>query len=182
MLAAILFWVIVALVAVLVLVLVTPVRVQAQLRTAPRLNYRVDAWLLGGLSPRLPLVDSRRPRKPKVRKRKPKRKTARRGAPDGMAKALPRLIKELLQVLHLEELRLDAAFGLPDPADTGQLYGCLAPLQYAGLLPDRVTVSLRPDFAGRSFDGACDGTVRFTAAALLPSAVRFGWRVFGPGR
>ena len=180
MLAAIVIWAIMALVALLVLVLVTPVRVQAQLRSAPHWHYRMDAWLLGGLSPRLPLVDSRRPRKPKLPKPKPK--TARRAAPDGMAKALPRLIKELLQVVHLEELRLDAGFGLPDPAETGQLYGCLAPLQYAGLLPEHVSVALQPDFTGPSFDCALDGSARFTAAALLPPMARFGWRVFGPGR
>lgn len=172
--------VIVALVALVVLVLVTPVRVQAQLRSTPHWHYRVDAWLLGGLSPRLPLVDSRRPRKPKLRKPKPK--TTRRAAPDGIANALPRLIKELLQVVHLEELRLDAGFGLPDPADTGQLYGCLAPLQYAGFLPEQTNVSLRPNFTGQSFDCALDGSAHFTAAALLPPAVRFGWRVYGPGR
>ena len=182
MLAAIVFWVIVAFVAVLVLVLVTPVRLKAQLHSAERWHYRVDAWLLGGLSPRLPLVDSRRPRKPKVRQPKPKRKTAGRAAPAGMAKALPRLIKELLQVVHLEELRLDAGFGLPDPADTGQLYGCLVPLQYTGFLPHQASISLRPDFTGRSFDCELDGTARFTAAALLPPAIRFGWRAFGPGR
>lgn len=182
MLAAIVIWMIVALFALLVLVLVTPVRVRAQLRSAQHWHVRVDAWLLGGLSPRLPLVDSRRPRKPRMRQPKPKRKTKNHAAPQGMAKALPRLIKELLQVVHLEELRLDAGFGLPDPADTGQLYGCLLPLQYAGFLPRQASIFLRPDFSGRSFDCEIDGTARFTAAAMIPPAIRFGWRAFGPGR
>lgn len=179
----ILLWLGVGLLALFAFALITPVQVRGYLRSAPDLSYRIDLRIFGGLLPALPLADSRRPRRPMRKSRKTKKaRSKNRKLPRGVAALIPELIKDLLGVIMIEHLRVDAAFGLADPAQTGQLYGVLSPLQFAVPLPNQLTVSLRPDFSRPCFAAELDGALHFTAAALLPPLGRFAWRAFGPGR
>ena len=97
-----------------------------------------------------------------------------------MLAALPRLLGEVVRAVHWEALHLDAEFGLNDPADTGQLYGCLTPLQYGAPWPPWMSIALRPNFERAGLCGELQATLRLRAAALLPPAARFAWRAFGP--
>jgi hypothetical protein len=192
-----LLWVSVVLVVALAALLLMPVRVSAAVQTAPQLTYQVDVRLLGHWTPRIPLLDSARPRKPdgKAReKRAPHRvaqpvsgkKTAVRkrrlsrecGA--RMVPALPRLLAEVARSVQWESFHLDAEFGLGDPADTGQMYGCITPLQYGVPWPPSVSIALRPNFERVCLGGELQATLRLRLAALLAPAARFAWRAFGP--
>lgn len=186
---SVLFWVFIVLIAILAGAFVTPVRLRGQLRTAPRLSYRVEASGFGGLSPRLPLLDSTwREQRSKKRAKagRPGKAGARKKSGKGfvgrakVGSAIPGLLADLLGTIHVEALNLDAEFGLPDPVGTGQLYGCLTPLQYALPLPQCAVISLRPDFSGAGFSGDASVSLRFTPAALVPPVIRFVWRAFGP--
>lgn len=186
-LVAFVLWALAGAFAILVAVLVTPMRLSATLRTTPELAYRIDAQVLGGYAPRLALIDSARPRRPKPKIPKPKRKAKRARRAGGrtvarMGPAGARLFSALLRRVHLEHVTLDVAFGLSDPAETGQLYGCLTPFEYGGTLPQNVSFSMQPDFGQPRFDCALDAAVRVTAAAFLPPVVRFAWQIIGPGR
>ena len=182
-LSAILFWFFVALAAILVGVLITPVSLRLFLRTSPQWVYRVDARILGGLTPNMPVVDSSRPRKPRAKRQK--KKKARSGRKNqvfgrkNIVSALPKLLFGIIGAIHFKHLSLDVEFGLYDPADTGQLYGYLTPLQYSGCMARDVSISLRPNFEHACIVGEVDASVRVTAASLLVPIFRFGWSAFG---
>ena len=182
----ILLWCTVALVLLLVGLLVTPIRLRASLRASPDLSYRIEARVLGGWAPGIPVADSARSRKAHTRKPKkePSGKKRRRGVVGGsrMLSAAPEFLSGLLGAIHFEHLKLDAEFGLNDPADTGQVYGCLTPLQFGAFAGPGRFVSLRPNFERACFAGELDAAVHFTIAAFLPPALRFAWRAFGPAR
>lgn len=97
-----------------------------------------------------------------------------------MLTALPRLLSEVAGSFDWESLRLDVEFGLDDPADTGQVCGYLAPLQYGTPWPPCVSIALRPNFESACLGGELKATLRLRAAVLLPPAARFAWRAFGP--
>ena len=189
----ILLWLVLVLFVLLAGVLLTPVRLRGHIRTSPQLDYRVEVRVLGGLTPAFALVDSTRRRKPAVdkaaaqkkpRSKKRQKKKARRGFRNGprMAAAMPRLIGDLFRTIHLEFLTVDGEIGLDDPADTGRLYGWLTPMQFAASPPPNIDVSLRPNFEHPGLSGEAEAALHLTAAALLPPAVRFAWRAFGPRR
>jgi hypothetical protein len=182
----ILLWCVVALLLLLAGLLVIPIRLRAKVRTSPDLSYRIEARALGGWAPGIPIADSARPRKTDIRKPKkePSGKKRRRRVVGGarMLSAAPEFLSGLLGAIHFEHLKLDAEFGLNDPADTGQVYGCLTPLQFGALSGPGRFVSLRPNFERACFAGELDAALHFTIAAFLPPALRFAWRVFGPAR
>lgn len=195
MLAALLWLVALILAAALALAL-TPVRLSLRAETGPRPRLRVGAAPLGGIVPQILLFDSarKRPEKPKPKPAeapaRPKAglgTRARRGTkPAGtgarLGRELPRLVAGLLGQVRFEHLRVDADYGLADPADTGVLCGLIAPFAYG--LPARpgVSIALRPDFGQVVLAGELDAGVRITPAALLPPALRFAWAVWGPVR
>ncbi len=186
LLLTILLWCVLALLALLVALLVTPVRLRAHLRTSPDLSYRIEARALGGLAPGIPIADSTRPRKavtPK-QKKKPHLRKRRRRMTGGtrMLSAAPELLSGLLRPIHIDHIKIDAEFGLNDPADTGQLYGYLAPLQFGAPSGAGRFVSLRPNFERACFVGELDAALHFTPAAFLPPALRFAWHALGAAR
>jgi len=89
---------------------------------------------------------------------------------------------EIFHHIHVSELSVDADYGLNDPAETGQLSGLLMPLQYAHLLPRRVSLNLRPDFTQSCLKGTLTAGIHVTVAAFFIPIMRFGWRAFGPVR
>ena len=182
----ILLWCVVVLLLLLAGLLVTPIRLRARFRTSPDLSYRIEARLLGGLAPAIPIADSAWPRKTDTLKAKkePSGKKRRHKFAGGahMLSAAPELLSGLLRAIHFEHLKLDAEFGLNDPADTGQVYGYLTPLQFGAFSGPGRFVSLRPNFERACFAGELDAALHFTIAAFLLPALRFAWRVFGPAR
>ena len=191
---AVLLWALIALglvVAVLLALLAFPVRVRFEARSGPGGQVRVELGLLGGLVPWIALFDSARPGKsrtagPEAKKPRKKKKPGRAGRMSGrrVLRAGPGLVGGVLRQIRLERLHVAARFGLGDPAETGRLFGMLAPIAYAPqwLGSKAVSVVLTPVFEVRCLSGAAEGALAVTPIRLLPPGLVFVWRVFGPGR
>lgn len=189
LLIAIILWLLGGMLVVVCLALITPIFVRVHLSTSPQLAYRVEVRALAGLAPRLTVSDG--PRKgpasgPRPTKKpagpKQRQKPRRKGVQLCVVRAIPALIKGVLERIHLAELHVDADFGLGDPADTGRLCGLLMPLQYASPMPASVALDLRPDFTGPCLKGSLTAVFRVTVAALVVPFSQFAWRVYGPRR
>lgn len=188
----ILFWIVAALAAAILVVVVTPTVFLLDAAFGGGARARVSVRPLGGLAPAIPVFDSAAARpasRTTAKKRKKKaggRERPGRSGGAGRARrvvaALPDLVGGVIGTVHVERLALDLDFGTGDPADTGALYGALAPFLYGSWPRCTETVDLRPDFTRARLDGTASARVRFTPAALLPPAVRFGWAAFGPSR
>ena len=185
LLFAIIFWALCAVLVFLVVLLITPMRFRLHLANTPQLAYRLDVRVAGGLAPSITLVQGPHRKQKSARrakKKSPKKHGKSRVSPfRGSARsALPRLIADIFDHIHLSELVVDADFGLNDPADTGQLSGLLMPLQYAHPQPHKVSLNLRPDFTQSGLRGTLTAGIQVTLAAFLIPIMRFGWHAFGP--
>ena len=177
-------WVFAAVCFLLLAALALPVRVECRASVGEVLHYRVGLRTLGGLGPRVALADSdkpsrkkAKPKEKKFRKDKSKRREAARILPAAM-----RLVNDIFGRLHVEKLALDVRFGADDPADTGQIYGSIAPVIYGTAGCRSLQLNVRPVFDGAVFDGHAALDVRFTPLRLIPPFVRFGWSALGPHR
>jgi len=176
--------ILVGLVLAVVAILCTPVRISAQLDSEGRPLLRIRITILGGLFPVFSTKHSRvdadatKPKRASARKR---RKSARRNMiayVPHIARAAPRFISAIVRRIKLEAMSADVSFGLPDPADTGVLYGALTPIALLLGRAKATSVTLRPDFAETVFKGHGHLAARFTPIALAPPALAFGWAVF----
>ncbi|MDU8911623.1 DUF2953 domain-containing protein [Aestuariicoccus sp. MJ-SS9] len=168
-----------ALLALAVLALVLPLRVWLAFDTGARRKLAVQVQPLGRFGPRVPVTGragKSRTSKPKAHK---KRRPRLRGRAIGWA-PVKRLIAGVTGAIHLEEARLDAAFGLGDPADTGQAFGLLTPLIYGSAGAPRSDVVLRPVFDRACLEGTGHLLWRARPVAVLWPMARFGWEAFGP--
>jgi hypothetical protein len=168
---AALLWIAAALIGVLLLVLLTPWHVRVRGRTMP-LDLRLRLSLLGGLAPGIPIPirrskDRDRPRK---KKRKPRKDRRYRGTPRGLRD----LILGLLSALRLRNLRLSGRIGLPDPADTGTLWGALTPFIYGLSAPHR-RIDVAPEFSGACLDLDGSGDLVIRPTRLLRAGLAFAW-------
>lgn len=184
--SAIFIWLVGFLAVILAGLLVTPVDLCAYLRTSPQSVYRVDAKFFAGLSPSVTIFDSSRRKRPIVTRPKKKRDQNRRKSHVfGRANFVPaftQLISGLIGAIHFEHLNLDVEFGLHNPADTGQFYGYLTPLQYGGWLAQGLSISVRPNFERVRFFAEVDASVRVTAVSLMLPFIQFAWYAFGSRR
>ncbi|PUB17479.1 DUF2953 domain-containing protein [Yoonia sediminilitoris] len=178
----ILLWSGVAL-ALMILPLVSlPVYVQMSLQWNVIRRATVSLRPLGGVFPSIMVYDSSRkptPSKQKqpTRKRKKRmQRRRRRGVRGEVLAELPHVIGRMLHAIKFDFLRVDADFGLDDPADTGQLFGHLTPLIYGPL----GQVNLRPDFGGACLRGTATAQFHVTPVALVRPMLGFLWRLLGP--
>lgn len=124
------------------------------------------------------------------------RRRARRGArtavavigTEGFPLALVRLLRDLVRAVHVDHVGVRAAFGLGDPARTGQVYGTLQGALAWTHATDGVRVDLEPDFAGEGLTGEARVALEATIGELLAAlavfllapptirAARNGWR------
>ena len=91
----------------------------------------------------------------------------------GLVDGAVRLVRRMLRSLRVRELDGRLRVGLPDPADTGMVYGVL---WSAFLLrsPSRaVRFQMEPAFEGPAFEVSLQGTVRVIPAQVAANAVRF---------
>lgn len=176
--------ILVGLVLAVVAILCTPVRISAQLDSEGRPLLRIRITILGGLCPVFSTkrsrvdADATKPKRPSAKKR---RKTARMKmiayAPH-MARAAPRFLCGIVKRIRLDAVNADVSFGLPDPADTGALYGALTPIAVVLGNGKATSLTLRPDFSKPTFKGHGNMAARITPLALAPPAFAFGWAVF----
>lgn len=179
----VLLWLGVALVVLVVLFLILPVRIVLTWQSDPVRRTTVLLRPFGGVSPSLPVFDSTRKRKPKPKPKSAARKTPKQRRTPGrisgnvLSEAVM-LLRRVVGAIHFESVHLDAEFGLGDPAETGQLFGQLCPIIYGA----GANLHLRPNFGRACFEGEAAARLRVTPAAVAWPFVGFGWRVFGPGR
>lgn len=176
-----------SLMALLVAALLTPIKLRCVAVSAPAWRLKVGARLFGGLTPAISIHDSARGnlrKKRQPQKRKTKAPVFRRRLARGLRRIIgtPRLFADLLRPIRLECLKIHADLGLDDPADTGQLFGVLAPLTYALFPQSKVSIEQRPDFSGPGLSADVLAELRFTPLAFLFHGARIAWHVFGPHR
>jgi len=186
LLLSILLWLLFAALVVVLLLLVTPLQIQLQLTARPNVSVQLYLRALGGLTPRIPILDGKetKPKTDEVTKPKPKRKRRNKAKSSKhtgrLVRAAPRFLGDILNQIHFDRLQIDCDFGLGDPAETGQLAGVVLALTH-GLPPSqRVMVAARPNFERRCFEGEILAVVHLTIAAFLGPILRFAWRGFGP--
>ncbi|MBV2358842.1 DUF2953 domain-containing protein [Thalassococcus sp. CAU 1522] len=166
--------------AALLAVLVLPVELRFVAERAGHARLRVQLGLLGGGVPWITLSDTDRPRKarrpkpprPASRDRRRGKDTGRRRPPVG---AILRFARDLLRVVRIRSLRVAGTFGFDDPADTGQLYGLIAPLRFGIAGCRRVELDIAPEFSGACLQGRAEGALRLRPVRLVPPAMRLGW-------
>ncbi|MBO6673942.1 MAG: DUF2953 domain-containing protein [Rhizobiales bacterium] len=183
---AVALWVLVALAAAILVIVSLPVHLIAHAESEPHLLLTVRASLGNGLVPAFPVYRSDAPsekKKAKKAKRKRDKATKREDKPgrklDWM-RAIPNLLKDLKKEIAIEHFRAHAIVGLGDPADTGALFGQLAPWRYGLGNWTGCHLELQPDFDQARLAGQLDLTVKVTPIRLLPPLVRFGLDLWRP--
>jgi hypothetical protein len=172
-LAAVLLWALAAVLAVVLAVLVLPVRVRLLARTDPAPHAEARVALLGGLAPGFRLrrgAAAGRPKRPRSGTIGP-----------GRLGEMVRLGADLLARVRLERVEATGRYGLDDPADTGQLAGLIEPLVQSHPCR-RIRLDIVPDFAGPRLSGRIEAVLSVRPVALAPPVLRFAWRAWGPGR
>ena len=99
----------------------------------------------------------------------------------GFLRRLLRLVRDTVRISHVRDFRLNLRIGLSDPADTGMLFGAIAPVlvQLRTFIP--LDIQILPDFEQTGLQGYVKGDVRIfpiqlifvgTLFALSPSTIR----------
>ena len=188
----ILLWIVAAVLGLIVLILVLPVRVSLRLASGPRMDAGAEIRLLAGLAPPIRLSRPRHGaeatpeseagsghRRPD---RRPKRVRRRGAAVAGrLLSAAPRALGRMVRKVHLERVEIDGDLGLGDPAETGALFGWLMPLIHT-LPSPRFRLDLRPDFSAARISVRAEAAFRIIPAALLPPLAALLWAGFGARR
>lgn len=177
-----LIWLLAVLVIVFIALGATPVRCELRASREQHTRFLVRLHLLGGYAPGMAIVDSARPRKKKktskdhrTRATKEKdQKTKRRATLD----AVIDLVVGVLGRIRFNHLSVKGRFGTGDPAETGEIYGYLAPLAF-GVNPPcpRVNLALEPVFDTACLEGSIVGELEVVPLRLIPPFARFGWRM-----
>ena len=180
--------VVLALLGAVVLALCLPWFVSLAARTAPaagvrlelrpfgrrfplRLRFRGPAWRATAPEPARP-ADIRDGARQARRRRW--RTAGRRVAPRLLRNA-PLLLRGLGSMFRVERLALSGRLGLPDPADTGQLFGVILPLSRI-CASERVAIEIEPVFDGPALEGEAEACLRVWPVRALPAAILFAWR------
>jgi hypothetical protein len=84
-----------------------------------------------------------------------------------------RLLRTLAGRITIRRASADVRIGLADPADTGVLYGIMAPalVMLDGRFPGGLTVT--PDFTGERLAGNAEGDIRVVPLGLVPPIMSF---------
>lgn len=121
--------------------------------------------------------------KPEPRKRQPRQVLAllRQAA---FRQRIYRLVRDLVDAIHLRRLRLNMRLGLGDPADTGRLWALVGPLQAVAHNLHGASVRIEPEFMDAVFEFRAQGRLVVVPLQLLfvvmgfalsPASVR-AWR------
>ena len=175
---------------VVVALLAIPVSLVVDIERTARLQSRLRVhWLFGLVDVELGRRQPRRapPVRPSTKGRQPRRAASRSGRPrlgrgpaialalvrtEGLAGRILRLFCDLAPRFSFQDVYLRVDFGLDDPADTGRLYGTLAPFLVAAV-SSGFDVRCRPDFQEACLRGSCGGQIRARPISLLNVVVSF---------
>jgi hypothetical protein len=178
----IMIWLLVAGLALLLLAMATPLRIELMLIKEDAWRFSVALRPFGRFGPRIALPD-RKKKTERAPKAAPKKRPGRRSwqqQPQRVARAVVRLAADILRHLRVNAVTLDLKFGLGDPAETGQVYGLLAPLIYSANAIPLVRLSIDPAFDRTILTGRAELDLSLIPVTLLAPSVRFGWSAFGP--
>ncbi|NNF72409.1 MAG: DUF2953 domain-containing protein [Rhodobacteraceae bacterium] len=175
------------LLGVVLLVMITPLRLELLLTKDDALRFCAALRPLGRFGPRIELTDRHRekPKEKPVTKRKKKTPVVQRIRERGVHEvmnAATRLVSDIIHCVRVEKAVLDVTFGFDDPGDTGQAYGMLAPLIYTSRASDRMRVAIVPEFDRATLQGRVALDLSLIPAMLVPPVTRFGWAIWGPVR
>ena len=171
----------------ILLLLAMPFDVGFCLKKDDTVRLRVSiAWAYGLLTKELSREQDKLPEKSKQKKAADKSQRKQRKAgkgrfsavmafmrSPGMAAQLSRLAQKMWRQLRVRQLYLHLTFGFDDPADTGQLYGALAP---ALLLTDHLTrldLQVQPDFSQPTLLAESRGQLRLVPLSIISVMVSF---------
>jgi len=168
----------------ILILLAMPFDVGYRLKKDDSFSLRLSiAWAYGLLSKQLDQI----PEKPKQEisgTKKMPRKQRRSGKVNfkavmafmrcpGMSASLLRLARNMWRQLRIHQLSLHLTFGLDDPADTGLLFGTLAP---ALILNDRLTrfdLQVQPDFSQPTLLAESRGQLRLIPLTIIGVMIAF---------
>lgn len=182
-------WLLIFALIVFTAILCAPVILGVNINAAEKFTLLVTMAIFGGLSPAFCVYDKRKKapaektKKPARRRKKKKRKQFNFAAstPD-IARAAPRFLAKIAARVKIDAINANISFGLPNPADTGVVYGALSPVLLLLNATPGFHISLRPDFRDSTLGGSGRIAVRFTPIALAPPMLGFGWRAFAAPR
>lgn len=185
MILQVLGWLAIGLLALLVAILFLPIHLRLAAQSHPIGQASVQVRPFGGVCPPITVFDSTRkatkkpkpaePRKKKAPKKQRKSGWKMRG---NLLAEIRRLIRRVINAIHIDDLRANAEFGMGDPAETGQLYGQLSPLVHAS----GGHLRLQPNFEKACLRGSGQVKIHFRIIGMIWPLTGFAWRVFGPSR
>ena len=96
----------------------------------------------------------------------------------GFMRRLIYLLRDLLQSSRPRRVRIQFVIGMDDPADTGRVWGALAPLRFLfGRKTigreSNVSIELTPDFSGARFKGYSCASVQFVPLKMIALVLGF---------
>lgn len=188
-LLSILGWVLLGLLAVLALLVLAPIHLFIGVSAGDGAVLRAEMRLFSGRAPRLfwfaqdlggsedeqKVVPDRKEDPKPARRKQRRRETQDRGWIRRLLPEIPDVIRQTLGEIHIDRLAVSGWFGLPDPADTGRVWGWIAPFQY-GAFP-WTKIDLRPDFQSVGLGGQADIALHFTIWRLLVPGIGLMIRV-----
>ncbi len=92
---------------------------------------------------------------------------------EGFARRCLRFAGQLLRSAHIRELELVGRVGFDDPADTGQLWALLGPLNGLASTLHPARVSIEPDFAGEVLEVEGVGDLRVVPGRVIVVVLAF---------
>jgi hypothetical protein len=188
----VLVWAVIGLLVLLMVavlaVMLTPIHFRMMLSADPKLRFMIHAAPLAGFVPPIELVDSlKRDSEAQADEpvdEAPPKKPARavRWQSQKVISAIARFVSDLVHSCRIETVHSDLTFGFEDPADTGQVFGLLAPLAYGLKGSAHGGPQIRPDFEKARFEGTASLTLSFVPARLVPSGLAMATAIFGSSR
>ena len=179
-----LLWLLGICLGVLVLVVVMPLRLELAVHKQAHWQFRAALRPFGRFGPRIPLSGR------KAKADKPAKKKGAGHAPrrvgklriDLAARAGAQFVRDVLKRVRIETAHLQMRFGLGDPAETGQVFGYLAPVIYGTSAGHQLSLEVEPVFDRVALEGEAELDCFLVPAALVGPLFRFGWAIFGPDR
>ena len=174
-------WIIAGIILLVVLVLSIPVDLTFEVATQTTGGQKVRVGWLFGLVGKDILPGKKKPPKKKKPEKVKKIKKRKRPSPGlilsvlrtrGLVAWVVKFARRMLRSLHFRNLDGSLRLGMPDPADTGLIYG----LTWPAFLPrssDSIRFRMEPAFEGPVFEAALQGAVRVFPAQMATNIVIF---------
>lgn len=162
--------------------LLAPMRIEARAVFPEEKFLRTRIRFLWGSTPwvRLPAVSLPRRDGSESRTRRASKKKKAGGRMKSLFSAGPKIIRSLLAAIKFECGEVKLEYGSGDPADTGMLFGYMAPIIYANPAADKFKFSAIPHYDDEVFRFEGVAQILFRPAYLLPAIALIAWKLIRP--